>query len=244
MLKKRLKDNQMTKKEAVKGTAVALDGKTTLATREERNGQGSSNVTSDDLAIPRIKLLQAINEEVQVGNPAHVEGAQAGLIMNSVSKELTSSLFVINLNFTKEFVAWRKRKQGGGIQGSYSSEAEARVGLQEAGENEENFDIVENPCHLLFVINELGQHVATALLDMPSTKRKVSKAWNTLILDSEKAGQPRFSTVWELASVVEKNAEGTHFNYGLTKVGTAPDAIYDLATAEYDAFFGEKKEAA
>lgn len=231
------------KKADTNASTSLVAGTTTLAARQERTGQGSSNVTQDDLAIPRIKLLQAINEEVQVGNPAYVKGAQAGLILNSVSKELSNSLFVINLNFTKEFVAWRKRKQGGGIFGSFPSEADARVGLQEAGENEENFDIVENPCHLLFLVNENGEHAGTALLDMPSTKRKVSKVWNTLISEAEKEGQPRFSTVWELASVVEKNAEGTHFNYAVTKVGTAPDSIYELAAKEYDSFFGNSEAA-
>lgn len=236
----------MTKK--TESTEMAqFKGKTTLATRNERVGQGSENVKAEDMAIPRIKLLQSISDEVQPGNPVYLEEAKPGMLIDSVSKKLYTSLYLINLHFSKRIVAWRKRKLGGGMFGQFDSEAEAYAALEEAKQPVENYDIVENPTHLVMLIDEDGNSQGTALLDMPGIKGKVSKNWNTLINDKEKAGHPRFSVVWELSSFADSNSEGNFHQYSVEYVVDAPDEIYALAQAEYDSFFGikeEEKEAA
>ena len=96
-------EKRMTKKNEL-SVPANFDGKTTVAARSENVGQGSAAVTANDMAIPRLKLLQMINPEVQPGGPEQVQGAQAGMIMNSVNNELFTSVFLINLNFTRKTV--------------------------------------------------------------------------------------------------------------------------------------------
>lgn len=218
--------------------AEATVSKKELAARSELVGVGSEGVTAADMAIPRLKLLQMINDEVQPGGSKQVEGATAGMIMNSVSNELHSGLFVVNLNFSKKIVAWRKRKAGGGMQGTYETEAEARTALIDAGLNEADHDISENPTHLVMVVDSSGQPKGVALLDMPGTKIKISKKWNSLIAEQEEAGNPRFSCVWELKVKSESNNSGNYFNYDVGFVTHAPDEIYAAATKAYETFFG------
>jgi hypothetical protein len=207
-------------------------------------GVGSEGVTASDMAIPRLKLLQMINDEVQPGGAKQIEGATAGMIMNSVSNELHSGLFVVNLNFSKKIVVWRKRKSGGGMQGTYETEAEARTALIDAGLNEADHDVSENPTHLVMIIDGTGKPKGVALLDMPGTKIKVSKKWNSLIAEQEEVGNPRFSCVWELKIQSESNNSGNYFNYDVGFVANAPEEIYAAATNAYETFFGTAKAKA
>lgn len=223
---------------------AVFEAPTDLAARQERVGQGSQNVSAADMAIPRIKLLQLISEEVQPAKPKYVEGATPGLLMNSVTRELATSLFVVNLHFSRKTVVWKKRKAGGGMFGTYESEAEAIQALESAGEVVAQYDISENPTHLLMVLSDTGEPKGVAILDMPGVKVRVSKTWNTLINDEEKAGSPRFSCVWQLGVVAEDNANGPYFNLTAKLVAKAPDSIYEAAAAAYDAFFGGQSDQA
>ncbi len=238
----------MAKAKQETGTELApagISGTTTLATRSERVGQGSENVTMDDLATPRIKLIQSISNEVQPGHPDQIEGATPGMFFNSVTKELMSSIYVINLSFKRSVVVWKKRKLGGGMFGTFETVEEAEAALQEAGEPAENFDISVNPSHLVMPIDpESGEPQRPAIMDFPGVKAKKSKQWNSMIADAEQAGQPRFSIVWCVSAVGESNSEGNYMNVVIEKAVEAPDAIYDEAVKAYEAFFGTTEDDA
>lgn len=215
-----------------------FQGNTNLAARQQRVGQGSESVTARDMAIPRLKLLQQMNEEVMHGNAKYIEGARAGLILNSVSRELYNALFVINLNFTHKVVVWRKRAAGSGMFGTFDDEVQARAALADAGEDEGNYDITDNPEHLVLILSPEGEPKGYALLDLPGTKAKISRQWNTLIHEQEQIGNPRFGCVWQLGVQSESNTKGNYYNFSVKLVVQAPDEIYAAAEAARDAFFG------
>lgn len=233
----------MSKKTEIAAQEPKFNGVATIEERNEYVGRGSEAVTTNDLAIPRLKLLQMINDEVQPGHPKQVEGAQAGMIMNSVTEELYTSLFVINMSFTKKFVVWRTRKSGGGMVGTYDSEDEALAALEEQGLAAKDHEIKENPTHLVLLLDDEGNPKSVAMLDMPGVKVKKSKIWNTRINDEEKEGNPRFGCVWQLGVVSESNNSGNYFNYDVTLVAHAPDELYTQAVEAYNALFA-KAEAA
>lgn len=233
----------MSKKTEIAEQEPKFNGVATIEERNEYVGRGSEAVTTNDLAIPRLKLLQMINDEVQPGHPKQVEGAQAGMIMNSVTEELYTSLFVINMSFTKKFVVWRTRKSGGGMVGTYDSEDEALAALEEQGLAAKDHEIKENPTHLVLLLDDEGNPKSVAMLDMPGVKVKKSKIWNTRINDEEKEGNPRFGCVWQLGVVSESNNSGNYFNYDVTLVAHAPDELYTQAVEAYNALFA-KAEAA
>lgn len=166
------------------------------------------------------------------------------MIMNNLSNELATSKFVINLHFDHKVVVWKKRKFGGGMWGSYETEADARVALEEANEIAEQYDISENPTHLVMLLSDEGEPQGVALLDMPGTKAKVSRRWNSLISEKEADGHPRFGCVWELGVSSESNQNGPYYNYHIEFITEAPDEIYAAAEAAFDAFFTRPQQAA
>ncbi len=82
--------------------------------KEYKGPLGSENIESADVTIPRIKLGQAMNDEVKDGRVP--EGA---LFLNVTSEPLWAPgeepLPFVILAITKEFILWRPREEGGGI---------------------------------------------------------------------------------------------------------------------------------
>ena len=71
--------------------------------------RGNENVATA-LAIPRIKQLQKMSDEVDKHHPKYVEGADPGMFINSISNELLGDvLYVVSVNFKTEYVVWRTR---------------------------------------------------------------------------------------------------------------------------------------
>ena len=217
-----------------------------ISARQAEVGRGSENVTAQDLMIPRLKLLQPLSPACQAGEPEYVEGAQAGMLMNSLTGDLHTSMFLVNLHFTKKVVVWEK-KATGSLWGSFETKQEAESALDEAGENQKNYVIKDNPVHLAMLLNEEGRPQGMVIIDMPGTKVKCSQRWNSLIMNAEQEGNPRFGCVWQLGVKMESNTQGKYHVFDLLDIAdgvkyiVATDDIYDAAKAEFDKFFGNRK---
>ena len=72
--------NQVAKKEKA--------GTLTPSLFEADANAGSQNMTQDDLALPFLKVLGQLSPEVNKQNAKFIKGAEPGMIVNSVTKEL------------------------------------------------------------------------------------------------------------------------------------------------------------
>ena len=50
--------------------------------------KGSQNITQEDLALPFLKVLGQLSPEVNKRNGKYVEGAEPGMILNTVTNEI------------------------------------------------------------------------------------------------------------------------------------------------------------
>ena len=140
------------------GMMAVVDEKAGLPAHINQNDmRGNENVKQDDLQTPRLKLLQSISNEVIKQHSDYIEGAEAGMFMNSVTKELFSgSVYLVNLYYVKRWNVWKTQKAGGGPVAFCATEAEAMQALAEACEKErinpndvvriaDTFEVVETP---------------------------------------------------------------------------------------------------
>lgn len=205
--------------------------------------EGNQNVGQEDLQTPRLKLLQYISNEVKKKNSEYVEGAEPGLMMDSVTKELFTEVYLINLFYERKFNLWRTRDAGGGLIASCDSEAEAkeelakiceaeRINLDDKEIVEKTFEIVDTPTHYCLLIDAETGAPSPIIVTMESTKQKVSKAWNTRI--SKKPG-PRYAFIWKLNEMDEQNSRGEDYkNYALSEAGWATPELCEAAKEAYD----------
>lgn len=209
-----------------------------LRDKQGQKARGNENVTSDDIVVPRIDVVQSLSPQREQGHAKFIEGATEGLLFNSVSGRLYGKVVqFIPVLFTKQYLVWKARKSGGGFRGAYGSleEANAFIATQpEATQTIEGkpvLEAVETALHVVLIAGEGGK-LETAALSMARTKLKVSKQLNTLVRLN---GGDRFSRVYELSSAQEKNGQGqTYFNFSVKSLGYAPKEAYIYAERAYN----------
>lgn len=198
-------------------------------------GRGNEDVTADQLTIPRLKLLQKMNDEVDKHHGNYVKGAEVGDFMNSLTKELFGTeVYVISIKFKDEYVIWRKREAGGGYLGSFSSMADAQERIAQE-DKPDDYDINQTHSHIMLIKDpKTGALSTPIIMDFASSKLRVSRNWNTQI---NMKGGDRFAGLWKLSSVQTENKAGATFmNLDASFVGWAQEADYKVAEEIYEQF--------
>ena len=91
-------------------------------------GQGIANITQDDLALPFLKVLGQLSPEVNKRNAKYVEGAEPGMIINTVTNEVydgEKGIDVVPVYYKRQHIEWQDRGESQG----------APVKIYEAGDD-------------------------------------------------------------------------------------------------------------
>lgn len=199
-------------------------------------GAGNENVGSGDLAIPRLDLIQQLSPQLDRNDAKYIEGAQLGHIFNTLTGEIYTHCFVINLHYEVKWQVFKDRKFGGGFEGSFNSEAEALAYLDSHQLPRQQYNITETGIHKCLLLNDQGQPDQPVLIYMAGSKFKVSREWNSAIR-LKNPNADRFASVWTLSAVGEKNKNGQPYqNFKVDFAGWAPKDLYEAARRTYEGF--------
>lgn len=204
-------------------------------------GQGFERVRAGDAAIPFLLLLQDISEQQKERSPEYVDGAKAGMILNSVSLELfpdSKGITVVPVFFNKVWNIWRKRAKGGGFVKSFKTAEEAEKAFN-ALPNNSDLDLVETAQHFLLAHSDTRDSWKPALLNLKVTGLATSRAWIAAMQDVELPRAsgvgtytpPSFGCMYQLTSKVKKGTSGDYFVFDFENVGITP---YDLLVQAQD----------
>lgn len=195
--------------------------------------RGAENVTTDDMIIPRIELIQALSPARKKSDPAYIEGADEGMLFNNVTRQLYGeSVTVVPVFYAKQYLVWKDRKSGGGgsngFRGAFASEALARDAIAQLGED--GLDVSDTAQH--FVLVRVEDSWQEAVISMAKSKIKVSKRWNSLI---RMTNTDSFSRAYKLSAVTETNARNeSYYNFNITPLGFVTKDVYERAERLYE----------
>jgi len=227
----------MTQEKAIKkkeNTSVALAGMF-----EEDANTGLDNMSQDDMALPFLRILAQLSPQVNKRDAQYVEGAEAGMIFNTVTKKVydgEKGLNIIPCYYKREYIEWTDRGEGSSAPVAIHSKDSSII--SEAKRDASWKDRLPNGNYLentasYFVLTEDMQ---TALISMKSTQLKVSRNWNSMMNSITLTGKsglftpPSYSHVYNLKSVQQSNDKGTWFGWSIDKVGPVSDTnIYQAA---------------
>ncbi|TXG97705.1 MAG: hypothetical protein E6R08_06195 [Nevskiaceae bacterium] len=189
-----------------------------LQAKQGQPARGSENVGADDMIIPRLELIQSLSPCLDKENDAaYIEGAEAGLFFNNVTRELYGdTVQVIPVFFQKEYIIWKDRKKGGGFVGAFTTMAAAEAAmaeLEDAADHRIN-DTVNWFCYLRH-----NGKLENIVVSMAVTKLKVSRQWSTLIRLTE---QDSFARVYDIGSFTDQNKAGEKYKNLTVKVNGYP----------------------
>jgi len=214
-------------------------------------GDGWDNTDSDDFTIPFLTVLQAMSPQVDESDGAYIEGAKAGMLLNTASNELYSGKdgveFVPCLT-QHLFVEWKNRQtDGGGFIGIHECDAkivaEAKAASPSFGkytvpvEEGTPHDLVET--FYIYGLLVKGDEILTpCMLSFNSTKIKAYKAALTP-LRHVKGRPPLFAFRMLITTKPEKNAKGSFYNFKI--VPAKGDAISSLMAPDCDIVLAAKE---
>ena len=209
-------------------------------------GKGTKNADKDSFAIPFLSILQPLSPQITDG----IEGAKAGLFINSVTGEMTDVVQMIPVAFHRAFLRWQPREKGGGYKGEFSP-VDVETGNVEGlvkgddgryyvgGTNPKEHDTLKDTrSHFVLMVKADGSW-SQALVSMSSTQIKKSKRWLSQIQGLQMTGPggqkfnpPSFSHLYEAKGVKEQNDQGVWFGWDMKLVGLVTDgAMYAAAKA-------------
>jgi len=197
---------------------------------------GLGQLGQDDLAIPFLRILSDTSPQVKKRDPEYVEGAEVGMIYNTLTKEVydgEKGVQVIPCAYVRQYIEWEDRGKGTGApKNIYSSDSNI---LSETTRDEMRKDRLSNgnyiedtANHFVLVLN--GQGIwEQSLVAMKSTQRKKSKKWNSLMLGLKLKGTkglftpPSYSHIYTMKTIAESNDLGTWFGWDISRVGPVND---------------------
>jgi len=208
---------------------------------DKSHNRGSEDVGMDDVAIPRIDVIQDLSPQRKKDKPEYIEGADTGMIFNTVTNHIYGdSVDIVPVVFRKEYVIWRDRDAGGGFRGAFRMEEDAAEALSRL-EDKDQCEVVDTAQHFVLVVSmDNGERkLEEAVVSMAKSKMKPSRKLNSLC---RQIGGDRFSAVYRLRSVPASGPKGDYVNMDVAFQGFCPEEIYQAGETMYKAVIAGSKD--
>ena len=230
------------KKKAAPTTAVAKKEENlpvAMGMYEDQAGKGIENVTSEDIAIPFLGIIQSMSPQRKKNNPKYIDGSEEGDLFNTVTGQLFSPpVRVIPCYFKKQFIEWVPRDEGGGFCGAYDRTDPV---VQKATQNERGVrvlsnghELVETAVYYVLMHDEEKDTWEPIVLSMSSTQLKVSRKWNTIMSNRRMQGKngifqpPSYAFEYNIGVSHEQNEKGDWFLFSVE----SGDPVQDVDLAQ------------
>jgi hypothetical protein len=185
------------------------------------------------MAIPFLAILQSGSPQCKRSEGAYIEGAAEGMLLNTVTGKVTDTskrpLLVVPCAYTRAFVEWRLRENGGGFVKEHKPDPGL---LTDTIRDEKNRDILPSGNQIndtrTFYVLELDDDgiPSPAVLTMTSTQIKKAKQWmmqQNLLKLKGAAGvsytPPMFASKWSVTTVPESNEKGSWMGWKFEHAG-------------------------
>ena len=208
---------------------------------EDDAAKGLGTIGQEDLALPFLKILGQLSPEVNKRDGKYVEGAEPGMIYNSVSGDLydgVKGIDVIPCFYKLEYIEWKDRGEGPGAPVAiYDSSSDIMSKTKPDANYKDrlpNGNYIEKTASHFVIIT--GDSPSTALISMKSTQLKISRKWNSMMSGIKMKGKnglftpASFSHIYRLKTTQMSNDKGTWFGWEVSKVGPVTDqSLYGQA---------------
>lgn len=191
-------------------------------------GAGMEDVKAADMAMPFFRLLQSLSPETKRSESAHIEGAEEGMWLDTISREIFDEIIFVPCRYMTHYIEWAPRSSGGGLVQNHGKDASVLKQCRRHPETGRDTtptgnEIIATPTWFGLVIAGLpaGEAEAVdfmrrAVITMPTTQAKVSKRWisdamGISLVDGQGRSftPPLYAMAYKLGAVATKNDKGT-----------------------------------
>lgn len=204
------------------------------------------DTSADDLAIPRIRIIQSGSKQIKKADPNRIEGAEEGDFLNSATNEVVKGeigIYFVPVKRRIVYLEWKDLAKGGGLVNNFGEDASAYNAIipDENGARKTNPDaeIVKTYEIYGYQVDITNKKYNQVILSLAKSQVKKMKKWNTIIRTLvDRAGQqlPEYAGIYKLTTIPESNDKGSWFNFEIILAG------YTLAIPEIGKIVYEKSK--
>tara|TARA_R100000742_G_C4277326_1_gene99103 strand:+ start:855 stop:1646 length:792 start_codon:yes stop_codon:yes gene_type:complete len=202
-------------------------------------GTGLEDTTTEDFAIPFIRVLQPLSPQLQKQHGSFVKGASAGDLYNTVTGAYydgEKGLSIVPCAYNKKYIEWIPREKGGGLVNpnhdisilSECTRDESRRYYTKSGN-----EIVETAQFFVLFLDPEPQQ---AVLAFTSTQLGVSRKWLSMLRmarvqnsKGESVQAPMFANTYTLTTTTQSNDKGSWNGYSINQEGPTDMSIAMMA---------------
>lgn len=193
---------------------------------EQFAGTGLDTITTDDIATPRLKVLAQMSPELE-----EIEGAKAGMILNSVSKKAYSGSDGINVvvcGFEKVWLEWTDRGKGASAPVNIFSAKDKPSNAVRGDDGKfrlENGNYLEECANFYVLLLNGGVAPEPAIISMKATQLKAARTWayslKNEFIQNPKTKQlflaPSWYRIYHLTTTKQQNDKGSWYGWIVNK---------------------------
>jgi hypothetical protein len=184
---------------------------------------GMDQVRPEDMSIPFLRILAQLSPQVNKRDGAYVDGAEAGMLYNTVANEAydgEKGVLVIPCYYNRRYVEWKPREKGGGYVNSYDVDDKiVNTTYRDDRGNDvlPNGNLLTNTAQFFVLLLSEDGMPQRCLITMTSTQLKKARKWVTQMQSRTAMGKngmfvlPMMSQVYRLRTVEERNDKGSWF---------------------------------
>lgn len=229
------------------GTGVATVSNTAVAAAAEDDllasmqGAGMEEVTAKELATPIVRILQANSPQCKRSDGAYVQGAEEGMLFNTLTGEvLDPTITVVPCFFTASEIEW-KPDRGGLVAIHRADDPIANTITEKQTAEGKTVRVLPNGNELVltyqhFVLLVKDGKAVPVVIPMQGAQLKKSRQWNALMRQQQlmtSGGQPftapSFAYRYRLSTIPEAKDKYSWFGW---KVELDGDAVTARASVD------------
>lgn len=191
----------------------------------EDAGAGMESMTKEDLAIPRLAILQDLSPQVKSRDPKYIEGAKPGDIMDTASGQLfdgAKGLDIILVSYRRTHIEWVPQDNGGGFVADHGPNPEvfaqrAKLVGKIYVTHEEGNEILPTAEYFALILSPEGD-ASEALISMSKSAWNPASKLNTMTRRytipvqingaTQRVNAPLFYRVYHFTTVPVDNKKG------------------------------------
>ena len=203
-------------------------------------GTGLEETTTEDYAIPFIRVLQPMSPQLLKNEGDYLPGAEAGQLLNTVTRQTydgEEGLSIVPCAYTKKYIEFIPREKGGGfVNSNHDISILAKC---KRDENTNRFmtpdgtEIVETAQYFILVLDPEPQQ---AVLALSSTQLGTSRKWLTMLRmakvqnkKGESVDAPMFAYTYRLTTTTQSNDKGSWYGFSVNQEGPTDIAVANVA---------------
>jgi hypothetical protein len=203
-----------------KSTSVATKASTAVADASlfDNGPTGFENVTSKDLLIPRIAILQALSPQINKKRSEYIEGAEQGDFCDTGTGDVfKESIDIVPCYYATQYLEWAPRDSGKGLIANHGTN---RAVLDKTTKNDRNQNVLPDGNYIVetmtFFCLNLSAGGRQSFIPLSSAQLKAGRRWLTLMTnerlqraDGSEFTPPIFYRSWKATSIEQSNAKGS-----------------------------------